>query len=306
MLDTKRLSATMFVPTMTRFLVAAIALCGLVHVAVARPLNHPSFGNSGLTKRELLVGDALASLVEREPLFESELDLEARLFDDEESELFVRKPPASSGATRAKGTPKQERAAGKAPKQTKTNAAPAKVNRGAQQPAKHKALPNNTKIRLSDDARGELNKMGLHGKDRRKEIKYHKNAVKKEMKKQGAATAEIKHVAHRGGSDPKEKNHITASLYAKKQPGDTGRNGKIIPNKFNGGPNHHIYVNSKGTSQASKKGHAKNDADIKGQSKSYQTQVSKTPTAGKSSTKGKGRQNPTGEFTKNKNKLGTA
>lgn len=285
---------------MTRFLVAAIALVGLVHVAAARPLHH----SSGLSKREFV--DAL---LEREFAFGSDFDVDARLFDDEEFDLLTREPkppknakqPAAQAATRNKGTPKQERGAAKAPKQQNA-AAPAK-KAPAQNPPKHKPLPNNTKIRLSDDARSELNKMGLHGKDRRKEIKNQKGAVKKEMRKQGAVTAEIKHVAHKGGSDKKEKNHITASLYAKKQPGDTGRNGKVIPNKFNGGPNHHIYVNNKGTSQAAKKGRNANDADIRGQSKQQQVSVSKTPTAGKSSTKGKGKQHAKSDgFSKNDNK----
>jgi len=281
---------------MTRFLVAAIALVGFMHVATARPLHH----SSGLSKRDL--ADASA-LLEREFSFGSEFDLDARLFEDVE-ELLKRAPnknkPAQT-ATRSKGTPKQERGAAKAPQQ-KTNAAPAKKP-PHQNPPKHKPLPNNTKIRLSDDARSELNKMGLHGKDRRKEIKNQKSAVKKEMRKQGAVTAEIKHVAHKGGSDPKEKNHVTASLYAKKQPGDTGRNGKVIPNTKNGGPNHHIYLNNKGTSQASKKARAGNDADIRGQSKQQQVSVSKTPTAGKSSTKGKGKQHAKSDgFSKNDNK----
>jgi len=283
----------MLISTISRFLYVSIALCGLAHVAAARPIH----------RRDL--ADALA-LQEREPFFGLDLDLEARLYSDNAvNNLSKRGHNIQPHPTRQKGTPKTEHRTPKSPKQPKTNsnAAPAKAKKPPQQP-KRKGPPNNAKIMLSDSARQELDKMGLHGKDRKKEIKYHKKEVKKAMKEKGAVTAEIKHVAHRGGSDPKEPNHITASLFSKKQPGDTGRHGKIIPNQHNGGPNHHIYVTSKGTSQASKKSHAANDADIKGQSKAYQNEVSKTPTAGKSSTKGKGRQNPDREFSKNPKKLG--
>lgn len=44
-------------------------------------------------------------------------------------------------------------------------------------------LPHYTKLRLADSARSELDKIGLHGKQRRNMIKWHKAQVKTEMKK---------------------------------------------------------------------------------------------------------------------------
>lgn len=162
-----------------------------------------------------------------------------------------------------------------------------------------KALPNTAKLTLSEDARKELDGMGLHGKARKQLIKWHKKQVKKEMNtnpllKGQAITGVIEHVAHKGGHDPKEKNHITASFLTKLR--------KPIPNTYNGGANHHLYVNEKGLPQQAKAGSNKNNAAIKGQSTSHQTSVSRTRSRGKSRNKGKGKQNPGREFSKNANK----
>jgi len=151
---------------------------------------------------------------------------------------------------------------------------------------KRKGLPNNTKLKLADSARAELDKIGVHGKQRRNMIKFHKTQVKNEMKnnpllKDKAHTGVIHHITHKGGSDPKEKDHITASFRDK--------NNKQIVNGFNGGNNHHVYVEShKGLMGQGKAALNKNNADIRGQSESYQKSLSKTRTPGKSSNKGKG------------------
>jgi len=74
-------------------------------------------------------------------------------------------------------------------------------------------LPPHTKIVLAGKAREELDRLNLHGKARKDAIGYHKRIMKAEMKKHGAVEAELTHIAHSGGSDPNEKDHITAKLW---------------------------------------------------------------------------------------------
>jgi len=173
------------------------------------------------------------------------------------------------------------------PFKPKTKPTSAPVQKAPHQNNKRKGLPNNTKLKLADTARAELNKIGVHGKARRNMIKWHKTQVKNEMKnnpllKGKAHTGVIQHIAHEGGSDPKEKNHITASFRDK--------NNKQIPNNYNGKDNHHLYVEShKGLMGQGKAGLNRNNADIRGQPLSHQQSLSKTRTPGKSSNKGKGK-----------------
>jgi hypothetical protein len=154
----------------------------------------------------------------------------------------------------------------------------------------------NKKIKLADSARTELDKIGLHGKQRRNMIKWHKKQVKNEMKnnpelKDKAHTGVIQHIAHEGGSVAKEKTHITATFRDK--------HNKQIPNSFNGGNNHHVYAEShQGVMGQGKAALNRNNADIRGKSESHQKTLSKTRTPGKSSNKGKGKQNPEREFSK--------
>ena len=55
--------------------------------------------------------------------------------------------------------------------------------------------------------------------------------------------------------------------------------------------NHHLYVESrKGLMREGKAGSNKNNADIRGQSESYQQSLTNTRTPGKSRNKGKGKQ----------------
>jgi len=171
---------------------------------------------------------------------------------------------------------------------TKSTSAPGKKAQPQKNQNHRKGLPSNAKLTLSNDARTELNKIGVHGKERRKMIKWHKTQVKNEMKnnpllKGKAHTGVIQHIAHEGGSDPKEKNHITASFRDKSN--------KQIPNNHNGGNNHHLYVGSiKGLMRQGKAALNRNNADIRGQPESHQKSLSKTLTPGKSSNKGKGKQ----------------
>ena len=65
---------------------------------------------------------------------------------------------------------------------TKPASAPVDKPRPQNNQNQRKALPNNTKLKLGDNARFELDKMGLHGKPRRNMIKWHKTQVKNEMK----------------------------------------------------------------------------------------------------------------------------
>jgi len=169
---------------------------------------------------------------------------------------------------------------------TKSASAPVERARPQQNQNQRKALPNNTKLQLSDSARSELDKMGLHGKPRRNMVKWHKQQMKNEMNnhpllKGKARTGVIQHLAHEGGSDRREKSHITASFRDK--------DNNHITNNFNGGNNHHLYVESnRGLMGQGKAGLNKNNADIRhgGQSASH----SETRTPGKSRNKGKGMQ----------------
>ncbi|KAF8803322.1 hypothetical protein BYT27DRAFT_7244365 [Phlegmacium glaucopus] len=169
----------------------------------------------------------------------------------------------------------------------KPPSAPVKKPQPPNNQNQRKALPSNTKLQLGDHAREELDKMGLHGKPRRDMIKWHKTQVKNEMKtnpllKDKAKSGVIQHLAHEGGSDPKEKNHITASFHDKDK--------KPISNDFNGGINHHVYVDTKGMSAQGKAGWNKNNAEIRG------GQSIPPPD------KGKGKQKSGKEFSKNPEK----
>lgn len=51
---------------------------------------------------------------------------------------------------------------------------------------------NPAKITLNKKAKSDLDNLGLHGKERKKAINYHKNMIKSEIKKiPGAQTAEV-------------------------------------------------------------------------------------------------------------------
>jgi hypothetical protein len=241
-----------------KYLLAAISVLTLLQGSLARLALVAD--NDGLERRESY------ALLEREPI-DFDLDTRADVFD--EDDLLERRAPQSNAARRAR----------------------------ASQPARgRKGLPNAARLTLGKEARKELDGMGLHGKARRNTVKWHKTQLKKEMKtnpalKGKARSGVIEHVAHKGGSNPKEKNHITASFRDK--------NRKDIPNKFNGGKNHHVYVNNKGLNRAGKAASARNNAQIKGQSKSHQMSVGRTQTPGKSSQKGKEKQR---NLSKNSNK----
>ncbi|PPQ91041.1 hypothetical protein CVT25_013966 [Psilocybe cyanescens] len=170
---------------------------------------------------------------------------------------------------------------------------------------KHQYTHAPTKLSIGEGAKHELNRLNVHGKERKNVIKWHKNQVKKEMKTnpdlKHAHTGVIEHLAHKGGSQPKEKNHITASFKDK--------HGQQIHNKYNGGPNHHLYVNknNKGTGRQAKGGLNKNNNELKGKHTGNKAATNRNPDNrhGKSSQKnggkGKGQQRQ-GGGSKNQNK----
>ncbi|KAH9481457.1 hypothetical protein JR316_0005983 [Psilocybe cubensis] len=170
---------------------------------------------------------------------------------------------------------------------------------------KHKYTHGPTRLSISDNAKAELNRLNIHGKERKNAIKWNKNKVKKEMRKnpelKGAHTGVIEHLAHKGGSQPKEKNHITASFKDK--------HGQQIHNSYNGGPNHHLYINKNnaGAGRQAKGGYKKNNNEIKGKNTGHKSAVNRNPESrhGKSSQKnggkGKGQQRQ-GGASKNQNK----
>ncbi|KAJ3509712.1 hypothetical protein NLJ89_g5077 [Agrocybe chaxingu] len=278
--------------SLKRVLLPAIGALALLQCTVARPLL--PIGSDDIVERSEVYEN---SLLEREVIpLEIRNDLVETWF--EEFERRGGRKASRGSAVPRKGT--------QIKKQPKANPFSAKSKGKAAPPSpkpqpgnKQKALPNKAKLTLGKDARKELDNLGLHGKARKNTVKWHKNQVKKHMKtnpvlKGKAKTGTIEHIAHKGGSNPKEKNHITASFRDK--------NKKDVLNKFNGGKNHHLYVNNKGLPRQAKGAMNKNNAEIKGQSKSHQTSVGKTRTPGKSSGKGKGTQHAGKGFSKNSNK----
>lgn len=119
------------------------------------------------------------------------------------------------------------------------------------------------KVRFSQGARKHLDSLGLHGKARKSAKKWHTNIVKSEMKRKGAASAQIKcvtdsrpcrnhlltsrfrHLAHRVGSaDP--RLHVTAAFWDK--------NNKRMKSSYGNPPKrgnlHHVYVGSRPVNRA--------------------------------------------------------
>ncbi|KAF9475178.1 hypothetical protein BDN70DRAFT_924162 [Pholiota conissans] len=158
-----------------------------------------------------------------------------------------------------------------------------------------------TQLTLGKYASKELDKLGLHGKVRKNTINWHKKQMKKAMRthpllKGVAQKGEIVHIAHKGGSNPSEKNHITATFLNKE--------GSEIMNDFNGESKHHIYVNSdnKGLSSHVKGAMDGANARITHKSRDHQVASGKTRTRGKSRGKGKGQNNRNRNFSKNPHK----
>lgn len=70
------------------------------------------------------------------------------------------------------------------------------------------------KVFWSQNARNDLNKLGLTGKDRRKVKNFHKNLAKASMKANpGANTAEIYQLAHKNTSPHDKRLHATGKLF---------------------------------------------------------------------------------------------
>jgi len=105
------------------------------------------------------------------------------------------------------------------------------------------ALPNPQILHAEHTPRAsqEIHHMGL-SRDGVKEMHgWHHQQVIHAMQNHPALRghaqyAVIHHTAHQRGTDPNEHNHITAQFF--------DHHKQLIPNNFNGGPNHHIYVPS--------------------------------------------------------------
>jgi len=136
---------------------------------------------------------------------------------------------------------KQATAGAKQAKQAATKAA--KAEQGKKNAAAEKAK---AKVTFGKSAKEGLDNLGLHGKDRKDAKNYHKQTVKAEMKTNGATTAKVVHLDHKGGSVAEEKNHITTHFYDK--------NKATIPSTWtdkktgqvNNGELHHVYPDQHG------------------------------------------------------------
>lgn len=97
--------------------------------------------------------------------------------------------------------------------------------------------PKTAVITFDTEARKEMDNLGLHGKARKRVKNYHKAVLKQDMRRHGAATGTIMHIAHSGGSDPNERFHITAEY--------KGHKGEQIHSNYlvdgNPSPKFHVY-----------------------------------------------------------------
>jgi len=150
---------------------------------------------------------------------------------------------ANKAKRKGKGTSEAERQAGRAQRAAnkKSKASDKKLLKKfalAKAGQTGKKGSKNAKITFGNDARKELDKLGLHGKSRKHAKSYHKQVIKQDMERHGAASAIITHIAHSGGSDAGERFHITAQY--------VGHDGQDIHSHHidqNGNPSesHHVY-----------------------------------------------------------------
>lgn len=150
---------------------------------------------------------------------------------------------ASKTKVQAQGDRKEKKAQEAVKKAAKAEKALAKPDYKSHE----KKIKDKATVSFSSGASKRLDGMGLHGKDRAAAKKFHKNVMKSEMKKNGAAKGIVVATAHTGGTVKEEKNHLTAqfmkhsgealpSTWTDKKTGDvkTGEKNQ-----------HHVYVNDK-------------------------------------------------------------
>lgn len=162
------------------------------------------------------IGMLSPDLVQRDvlELFERNNDRLAQQAKDRKTRLAANKQQR-----KGKGTSEPQRQAGRA-QRAANKESKARDKKALQKHAVAKAqragrasgpkVPTAAKITFGKEARKEMNKLGLHGKSRKHAKNYHKAALKQDMERHGAATGTITHIAHSGGSDPKERFHMTA------------------------------------------------------------------------------------------------
>jgi len=154
--------------------------------------------------------------------------------------LATQKSKSSDQVKSDRKTRKDQQAVKKAAKADKAKAKP-------DYKSHEQKIKDKSKITFSPGASRRLDGMGLHGKDRQAAKKYHKNIMKNEMKKNGAAKGNIVATAHTGGTVKHEKNHITAQFSdAKGRPlPSTWTDSKTGETKVGEKNQHHVYVNDK-------------------------------------------------------------
>jgi len=157
---------------------------------------------------------------------------------------------AAGLATQKSKTPDQHKSDRKTRKDQQAVKKAMKADRAKAKPdykSHEQKIKDKAKVTFSSGASRRLDGMGLHGKDRKAVKKYHKNMVKNDMKKHGAAKANIVATAHTGGTVKEEKNHITPQF--------SDPSGKPIPSSWTDSKTgktktgekdqHHVYVNEK-------------------------------------------------------------
>ncbi|KAF8062443.1 hypothetical protein FPV67DRAFT_1783293 [Lyophyllum atratum] len=95
-----------------------------------------------------------------------------------------------------------------------------KVNKAkkAEQGKKNAAAEREkAKVTFGEAARETLDRLGLHGKNRKAAKNYHSRIVKQEMKINGVHTAIVAGLEHEGGSVATERNHITTLFKNEKE-----------------------------------------------------------------------------------------
>lgn len=153
-------------------------------------------------------------------------------------------------ATQKSKTPDQVKSDRKTRKDQQAVNKAAKADKAKAKPnykSHEQKIKDKSKITFSPGASRRLDGMGLHGKDRQAAKNYHKNIMKNEMKKNGAAKGNIVATAHKGGTVKEEKNHITAQFTDHKgRPlPSTWKDSKTGETKVGEKNQHHVYVNDK-------------------------------------------------------------
>ncbi|KAF5319722.1 hypothetical protein D9619_008692 [Psilocybe cf. subviscida] len=91
----------------------------------------------------------------------------------------------------------------------------------------------NSDIRFGNAATAKLDEMKLKGKNRKRVMNYHRKIVKQDMATvEGAISATVVHLAHKGGSVPTEPYHVTVGYWKALNPETPGGGNDKIKSSY--------------------------------------------------------------------------